>query len=76
MQQRSVQQAQLNFEQTKERFNIGRVTSLEFRTAQNNLLSVAAEYNNARFNAKVAEFQILQLTGKLFTSEDHSASAK
>ncbi len=65
LQKSSLEQARLNFEQTKELFQLGRVTSIEFRTAQQNLLKVAANYNDAQFQAKTAEFYLLQLTGEL-----------
>lgn len=65
LQESSLEQARLNFEQTQEMFQLGRVTSIEFRTAQQNLLNVAAQYNDAQYTAKVAEFYLLQLTGKL-----------
>ncbi|MFA9390955.1 MAG: TolC family protein [Prolixibacteraceae bacterium] len=70
LQKRSLKQAQLNFEKTEELFQIGRVTSIEFRTAQQNLLSVAANYNDSKFKAKVAEFYLLQLTGELLSDKD------
>ena len=69
LQESSLTQAQLNFEKTQEMFQIGRVTSIEFRTAQQNLLSAAANYNDAKFNAKVAEFYLLQLMGNLLEME-------
>ncbi|MCU4157447.1 TolC family protein [Carboxylicivirga sp. A043] len=65
LQESSLEQARLNFEQTQEMFQLGRVTSIEFRTAQQNLLNVAAQYNDAQYTAKVAEFYLLQLTGQL-----------
>ncbi|MGQ1784396.1 TolC family protein [Saccharicrinis sp. GN24d3] len=65
LQQRSLVQAELNFEQTKEMFKLGSVTSIEFRTAQQNMLNVANNYNDARFNAKVAEYNLLRITGEL-----------
>ena len=69
LQKSSLKQARLNFEQTEERFKIGRVTSIEFRTAQQNLLSVAANYNDAKYKAKVAEYYLLQLTGDLLNAD-------
>lgn len=69
LQQQSLRQAELNFEKTQEMYKIGRVTSIEFRTAQQNLLSVAAVYNNAKYNAKVAEFYLLQLMGELLGTD-------
>lgn len=65
LQQRSLVQAELNFEQTKEMFKLGRATSIEFRTAQQNMLNVANNYNDARFNTKVAEYNLLSITGAL-----------
>jgi len=65
LQESSLDQAKLNFEQTQEMFQLGRVTSIEFRIAQQNLLNVAAQYNDAQYTAKVAEFYLLQLTGEL-----------
>jgi len=70
LQQSSMGQAKLNFEQTKEMFQIGRVNSIEFRAAQQNLLNVAYQYNDARFNAKVAEFYLLRITGDLIKDEN------
>ncbi|MBK3516976.1 TolC family protein [Carboxylicivirga marina] len=65
LQESSMAQARLNFEQTQEMFQIGRVTSIEFRAAQQNLLNVAAQFNDAQYKAKVAEFYLLQLSGQL-----------
>ena len=65
LQERSMVQAELNFEQTKEMFKLGSVSSIEFRTAQQNMLNVANNYNDSRFNAKVAEYNLLRITGEL-----------
>ncbi|MCW3805437.1 TolC family protein [Plebeiibacterium marinum] len=65
LQQTSLTQAELNFDKTKEMFKLGNATSIEFRTAQQNMLNAANNYNNARFNAKIAEYNLLQITGEL-----------
>ncbi len=65
LQERSMIRAELNFEQTKEMFKLGSVTSIEFRTAQQNMLNAANNYNDARFNAKVSEYNLLRITGEL-----------
>ncbi|WP_053404619.1 TolC family protein [Persicobacter sp. CCB-QB2] len=65
LQKSSLEQAELNFETTKEMYALGRATSIEFRTAQENLLSVANRYSDAQYQAKVAEFYLLQLSGSL-----------
>ena len=56
---------QLNFDRTVEQFNIGQVTSVEFRQAQINLLNAATNYNTAKYDAKVIELQLIQLSGGL-----------
>lgn len=54
-----------NFTRTEEQVKFGRLTSLEFRQAQLNLLNAQTSVNNARLNAKLAEIQLLALVGKL-----------
>jgi outer membrane protein TolC len=54
-----------NFERSKEQFQLGRVTSIEFRQAQINLLNAQTNKNLAKYDAKLAELQLLQLTGQL-----------
>ncbi len=60
---------QLNFERTEEQYNLGQVTSVEFRQAQLNLLTAATNYNNAKYSAKVLELQLLQLSGDLMRAQ-------
>ncbi len=55
--------AQANFERTNEFFKSGRLTSVDFRQAQLNLLNAERSYNNAKYNAKLLEVQLLQLSG-------------
>ncbi len=54
-----------NFTRTEEQVKFGRLTSLEFRQAQLNLLNAQTSVNNARLNAKLAEIQLLALVGRL-----------
>jgi len=54
-----------NFYRTEEQLKFGRLTSLEFRQAQLNLLNAQTSVNNAVLNLKVAEIQLLALVGEL-----------
>jgi outer membrane protein TolC len=54
-----------NFLLTEEQLKIGRITSIEFRQAQLNLLNAQTSLNNAMLNVKVAEIQLLALVGDL-----------
>lgn len=48
-----------------ERFRLGSISSLEFREAQRTLLGAEDRLINARFEAKVAETELLNLSGEL-----------
>ncbi len=65
IQEQNVATNQNNFERSKEQFQLGRITSIEFRQAQINLLNAQTNKNLAKYDAKLAELQLLQLTGQL-----------
>ncbi|WP_240315482.1 TolC family protein [Aquimarina longa] len=65
IQQQNVITSQNNFERSQERFKLGQVTSIEFRQAQINLILAQTNKNAAKYDAKIAELQLLQLTGQL-----------
>lgn len=65
IQQQNVITNQNNFERSQERFKLGQITSIEFRQAQINLILAKTNKNTAKYNAKIAELQLLQLTGQL-----------
>lgn len=65
IQEQNVITNQNNFERSKEQFQLGRITSIEFRQAQINLLNAETNKNLAKYDAKLAELQLLQLTGQL-----------
>jgi outer membrane protein len=64
-QESNVLTAKNNFERTQERYQLGQVTSIEFRQAQMNFISSKAALNNAKFDAKLIEIQLLQLSGDI-----------
>ena len=57
-----------NFDRTEERFNIGQVSSVEFRQAQLNLLNASTNFNNAKFDAKLIELQLQQMAGNILAA--------
>ncbi len=65
IQEQAVITNQNNFERSREQYQLGRITSIEFRQAQNNLLTAQTTKNLAKYDAKIAELEILQLTGQL-----------
>ena len=64
-QEKNVLTTQNNFDRTQERFKLGQVTSIEFRQAQINLINSKTALNNAKFDAKLIELQLLQLSGDI-----------
>lgn len=65
VQQENIVTAKNNFDRTEERFKLGQVTSIEFRQAQLNLLNVVLDRNQAKYAAKLAELEVLLLSGDL-----------
>ena len=65
LQQKNVKTNLNNFNRTQSQFDLGQVTSLEFRQAQINLRNAEISYNFAKYDAKLAELQLLQLTGQI-----------
>ncbi|MGI9547520.1 MAG: TolC family protein [Flavobacteriaceae bacterium] len=68
IQEQNVITNQNNFERSREEYQLGRITSIEFRQAQVNLLNAQTSKNLAKYNAKLAELQLLQLTGQLLNT--------
>jgi len=65
LQQKNIETAQNNFDRTKERFKLGQITSIDFRQAQLNLLNAELSKNQAKYQAKLAELELLQLSGEI-----------
>ena len=69
IQEKNIITAQNNFDRTQEKFKIGQVNSIEFRQAQLNLLNAELSRNQAKYAAKLAELQLLQISGELLNVE-------
>ena len=60
-----VDAAELNFRRTQELYNLGQVTTTQFREAQINLIRSRSNVATAKYDAKLKEIVLLQLTGQL-----------
>ncbi len=58
-----------NFNRTEERYKLGQATSIEFRQAQLNLLNAIVAKNQAKYTAKLAELEVLQVSGELLNTD-------
>tara|TARA_R110002072_G_scaffold106447_1_gene232359 strand:- start:2353 stop:3669 length:1317 start_codon:yes stop_codon:yes gene_type:complete len=65
LQEQNVVTATNNYERSQERYKLGQITSVELRQAQINLLNAETNKNLAKYEAKLAELELLQLTGQL-----------
>ena len=65
LQEDNINTAENNFIRTQEKFKLGQVNSIEFRQAQLNLLNAELNRNQAKYLAKVAELQMLQISGEI-----------
>ena len=50
---------------TFEKFRIGTITTLEFRTAQLNYINARVRYTEAQYQAKLSEILLNELAGNL-----------
>jgi len=69
LQEQNVETATNNFERSNERYKLGQISSVELRQAQINLLNARTSKNQAKYTAKLAELQLLQLTGQILNVE-------
>ena len=63
--QKNMETNKRNFTRSEEQFKLGQIISVEFRVAQINYLNSVTNYNLAKYVAKVAELNLLQLSGSL-----------
>ena len=68
-QKQNVLTTQNNFDRTQERYKLGQVNSIEFRQAQINLLNAQTAVNNAKYDTKLIELELLQLSGQILNVE-------
>ncbi len=61
----NVATAKVNFERSYEQYQAGQLTSIEYRQAQVNLLTVENSLLNAHYDAKLLEIQMLLLSGQI-----------
>lgn len=57
--------AEQNLNITVDKFRIGTITTLEFRTAQLNYINSKVRYSNAQFQAKLSEIALRELAGNI-----------
>jgi outer membrane protein len=67
LEERNIESARVNFKRTSELYNLGQVTSTQFREAQLNLIKAETNVSTATFDAKLDEIELLRITGNLIS---------
>ncbi|KIX22792.1 transporter [Flavobacterium sp. 316] len=57
--------AKQNLDITLAKFKIGTITTIEFRTAQQNFIEASVRYSNAQYQTKLSEINLKELAGTL-----------
>ena len=57
--------SEANFKRSEAQFKIGQINSVDYRQAQLNLLNAQTLLNTTRFQIKIAEVQLLLLSGQI-----------
>jgi len=68
-QEKNVITNQNNFDRSVERYKLGQINSIDFRLAQVNLLNSQTDLTNTKYETKLIELQLLQLSGQLLNVE-------
>lgn len=71
VQEKNVSTNSRNFERSEELYKLGQITSIDFRQAQINLLNAKLNLSSAKYAAKNAELQLLQLSGTLLNNNNY-----
>lgn len=69
MNERNLANAQANFDRTKELFQLGKVTNVQFREAQINFLRSQVNIVNSKYQVRLSEFDLIRLSGLLIKKE-------
>ncbi len=65
VQKMNIETNKLNFERSKQQFDSGQISSVEFRQSQLNLLNAELQLNDLKTNTKLIEIQLLFWMGEL-----------
>lgn len=65
VEEKNLEIAQQNLDITLAKFKIGTITTIEFRTAQQNFVEASVRYSNAQYVTKLSEINLKELAGTL-----------
>ena len=65
VEEKNLEIAKQNLDVTLAKFKIGTITTIEFRTAQQNFVEASVRYSNAQYVTKLSEINLKELAGTL-----------
>lgn len=65
VEEKNIEIAKQNLDITLAKFKIGTITTVEFRTAQQNYVEASVRYSNAQYVTKISEINLKELAGTL-----------
>ncbi|MCH1431757.1 MAG: TolC family protein [Flavobacteriaceae bacterium] len=69
IQNKQVETGKYNFDRSQAQYKLGSITAIEFRQAQINLRNAKVQRAAAKYQAKLAELNLIQLSGQLLNVE-------
>jgi outer membrane protein TolC len=69
IQNKQVETGKYNFDRSQAQYKLGSITAIEFRQAQINLRNAQVQRAAAKYQAKLAELNLIQLSGQLLNVE-------
>jgi len=70
LEKRSQKVAELNFQRTRESYQLGQVTTTQFREAQLNLIRAKSNLSAAKYQSRLNQVDLMRLSGRLVTDDD------
>ena len=70
MNTRNLTSAESNFNRTRELYQLGSLTNVEFRTAQINFLRAKINIENSKYQVRLSEFELIRVSGLLVKPEE------
>lgn len=69
MEKRNLKNAEVNFTRSRELYQLGKVTNVQFRDAQLNYLRAQVSIVNSKYQVRLSEFELIRLSGRLIQKE-------
>ena len=70
VQAKNLETNKLNFERNLEQYNLGQLSSIQFRDAQLKLQRAELQKNSSKYNTKLSELALMKISGQIITKSN------